>query len=676
MSHLRMKLRFTSIRKKLQLIVIAATLTTLLFTLIGNVVGDIWIYYRTASSELSRQSSMLANTAAALLRAEPARIEDQFRELKSSVLRAGIYNAEGRLVAAHLGPDAVGDFPASPGPRGTRVEGHELVLVEPVFSGPRIIGFTYLSTDYDLADTVIEDAEVAAVVALLALAIALMLTRRLEKLVTGPIIAVAGIVRNVVERQDYSRRVERTGNDEVGILVDSFNDMLAVVERRTALLEASNRSLEQEARVREEAQREVLRLNAALEMRVRERTAQLEESNLNLVLATAAAEEAKAAAEDANQAKSAFLSSMSHELRTPLNSILGFGQLLSSDAHPEEHRKEFTDYIMKAGTHLLALINEILDLAKVESGTLMLSIEPVALAEVMLDCEAMVAPLAAERQVRLSFPGQVELVVQADRTRLKQVLLNLLSNAIKYNRPDGSVRVECRAGRDGRVRIGVSDSGRGLSPAQMAKLFQPFNRLGQENGSEEGTGIGLTVTKRLVELMDGTIDARSAPGVGSEFWIDLPGAAAGAAPGRKAHAAAPAPALAAPDAAAPTLLYVEDNPANLRLVEAIVSLCPPVRLLSAPDARLGIQLARAHLPDVILMDINLPGMNGIDALAILQADPATAHIPVLAVTASAMTDDIALHAGGGFFRYLTKPLDIDAFWVAVRAALDAGKETR
>ncbi|HZV65755.1 MAG TPA: ATP-binding protein [Telluria sp.] len=674
MPNLRMKLRFTSIRKKLQLIVIAATLTALLLTLIGNVAGDLWLYYRTVSSELSSQSSMLVTTAGPLLRAEPAQVEEQFRQLKSSVLRAGIYNAQGQLLATHFAPGATAHLPASPGATGMRVEGRELVYVEPVFAGLRIVGYTYLSADYDLDQTVIEDTEIAVVVALLALAIALLLTRRLEKLVTGPIIGVARTVRDVVEQQDYSRRVERDGNDEVGTLVDSFNDMLAVVERRTALLEASNRSLAQQGREREDAQREVLQLNVGLEMRVRERTAQLEESNRNLELARAAAEEARAAAEDANQAKSAFLSSMSHELRTPLNSILGFGQLLSSDMHPEEHRKEFTAYIMKAGTHLLTLVNEILDLAKVESGTLMLSLEPVALAELMADCEAMVAPLADQRQIALHLPEQVELVAQADRTRLKQVLLNLLSNAIKYNRAGGSVRVECRAGRAGRVRIGVCDSGQGLGPAQMEKLFQPFNRLGQESGAEEGTGIGLTVTQRLVELMDGTIEARSTLGVGSEFWIDLPCAVVDASARGVADAAAPHPVPASLDAAAPTLLYVEDNPANLKLVEAIVGLSPQVRLLSAPDAMLGIQLARAHLPDLILMDINLPGMSGIEALAVLRADPATAHIPVLAVTASAMTDDLALRAAGGFFRYLTKPLDIDEFWVVVHAALDARKE--
>ena len=292
--------------------------------------------------------------------------------------------------------------------------------------------------------------------------------------------------------------------------------LLAEVEQRAQALERSNRELAREAQQRAQAQQEVMRLNQELEARVHERTLQLELKNGELALAM---HEARSA----SQAKSAFVSSMSHELRTPLNAILGFAQILSSDRLPStlEQKKEFAGHILKAGRHLLTLINEILDLAKVESGTLSLSLEPVALRPLLEECRHMTAPLAAGRGIAMVFADDCRLSVQADRTRLKQILLNLLSNAIKYNRDQGSVSIDCAVQVGGRVRISVRDTGMGLDSAQQALLFQPFNRLGQEGGAQEGSGIGLVVTKRLVELMDGGIGVASMPGAGSTFWIAL-----------------------------------------------------------------------------------------------------------------------------------------------------------
>jgi PAS domain S-box-containing protein len=390
----------------------------------------------------------------------------------------------------------------------------------------------------------------------------------------------------------------------------------------------------------------------------------LQETNIAL-------EGAKSAAEKANLAKSDFLSSMSHELRSPLNAILGFGQLMESGLPlPTPAQKESIDQILQAGWYLLELINEILDLSLIESGRLSLSVESISLAEVLNDCQAMIEPQAQKSGIRMLFPSpDSPYYVKADRTRMKQVLVNLLSNGIKYNRAGGMVEVSCEACSAERVRISFRDTGQGLSAENLSQLFQPFNRLGQEVGAEEGTGIGLVVSKRLVELMGGSIGVESTVGVGSVFWIEMNAAE----PPRlittddQPRALAPAPWQS--DSTLRTLLYVEDNPANLRLIEKLIERRSDMRLLSAIDGNRGIEIARASHPDVILMDINLPGISGIEAMRILADDPATAQIPVIALSANAMPHDIARGLRAGFFRYLTKPIKVNEFMNTLDVAL-------
>ena len=384
-----------------------------------------------------------------------------------------------------------------------------------------------------------------------------------------------------------------------------------------------------------------------------------------------AIERAKSVAEKANRAKSEFLSSMSHELRTPLNAILGFAQLMESAAPPPTpSQKGRIEHILRAGWYLLELVNEILDLALIDSGKLSLSMEPLSLAAVMLECQALIVPQAQKRGISITFPPfKIPYFVDGDRTRVKQVLVNLLSNAIKYNKADGTVVVDCIANFPGRIRIDVTDTGAGLPPEKVAQLFQPFNRLGKEHSVEEGTGIGLVMTKRLVELMGGDIGVESTVGEGSVFWFELNLSAEPQAAAGLSERAVVAPAQAHADAPLHTLLYVEDNPANLMLVEDIIARRPDIRLSSAPDALTGIKLARATQPDVILMDINLPGMSGLQALQILAADPATAHIPLVALSANATPREIEKGLAAGFFRYLTKPIKVDEFMETLAVAL-------
>src|SRR5580704_8970761 len=395
----------------------------------------------------------------------------------------------------------------------------------------------------------------------------------------------------------------------------------------------------------------------------------LQENNTEL-------ERARAAAEKASLAKSDFLSSMSHELRSPLNAILGFAQLMNSDTPPPTPTQTTSiDQILNAGWYLLELINEILDLAQIESGKLALSREPTSLAEVMLECQAMMEPQGQHRGIRMTFPQSgMPFYVDADRTRLKQVLVNLLSNAIKYNQANGTVVVDYTASTPGRLRVSVRDSGAGLSPEMLTQLFQPFNRLGRESSREEGTGIGLVMSKRLVELMGGTIGVASTIGSGSVFWFELNSADAPQLAADQAIPTAVPRAPVQPGAPLRTLLYVEDNPANLKLVEQLIARRPDMRLLVATDGDLGVQLARANQPEVILMDINLPGISGIEALKILREDPATAHIPVVALSANAMPRDVEKGLQAGFFRYLTKPIRVNEFMNTLDVALKFAAE--
>ncbi|MBI3536656.1 MAG: response regulator [Chloroflexi bacterium] len=390
---------------------------------------------------------------------------------------------------------------------------------------------------------------------------------------------------------------------------------------------------------------EIRELNTTLELRVDERTAQLGE--------------AKQEAERANRAKSDFLARMSHELRTPLNAILGFGQLLELDQDAfNSNQQEGIAQILKAGNHLLELINEVLDIARVEAGRMSLSPEPVAILPLAQETADLVRPLAAKRNIALNIEDRIsELIhVNADRQRLKQVLLNLLSNAVKYNRDAGAITLAFQTHADNRLRVQVRDTGPGIAPAMLPRLFTPFERLDADKSKTEGTGLGLALSKRLIEAMGGSIGADSIVGKGSTFWIEF-----AIVPGQTERAARETVTVDLHTRPQKTLLYVEDNLSNLKLVREILDRRGGFKLITAMQGSIGIELAKEHRPDLIVLDVNLPDMYGDEIVRWLKDDAATRDIPIIVLSADSTPHQIERLKSTGARAYLTKPLDVKEF---------------
>jgi signal transduction histidine kinase/CheY-like chemotaxis protein len=484
----------------------------------------------------------------------------------------------------------------------------------------------------------------------------------------------------VTEKNDYSVRAQKLElNNELGIFTDSFNKMLAQIETQNLALQASR---------------------AELERKVEDRTVQLSSSNRDLQReledrrrAEKEAREARVEADRANRAKSEFLSRMSHELRTPMNAILGFGQLLEIDFEAREaegaecardfmQERHSVDQILKGGAHLLEVMNEILDLSAIEAGGLSVSCESVRLDEVVQESIELIEPLARERKIALvskSDIGEVEFAF-ADRQRIKQVLLNLLSNGIKYNRDGGSLSIACtRIGvssgngeldAPGRaIRIDIADTGPGISAQDQQRLFQPFQRLNGERTGIEGTGLGLALSKRMVELMGGTLSLESTVGEGSTFSIEL--LSADAPEVDDGDFDAQALLLSdAPDTAR-TILFIDDSLSNLHLVERILAHRPQIKIVPAMQGRMAIELAQEHKPDVILLDLNPPDMPGWEVLARLQSDPTTRDIPVIVISADAAAAERERLLAAGAFAYLGEPLEVSGFVTAIHRALNA-----
>ena len=614
---------------------------------------------------------------------------------------------------------------------GFRIDGDRILLAQPVTPSGAREGTLYLLADLHATTSQLLKlyGGIFALVLVASLLVAFILSNQFLHIITTPILRLAGTARTIADHNDYSVRAAKVCGDEVGVLTDAFNQMLAQIQSQdTALRENENKLAQAQAIAHlgywerdlitdrlmwssetnrvfglspEEDVNNFARFQELIYPEDRDMVMQavgvalrggpryeveyrvvwpsgevrfvysqgdviLDEAGqprrmfgtVQDVTERKLVDEVKRA----SKAKSEFLSRMSHELRTPLNAILGFGQLLERQKPTEVQRKR-VGYILSAGKHLLDLINEVLDISRIEAGRMQLSLEPVCVADALEETLDLMRPLATERSIQLSASADIDAGVHvlADRQRFKQVLVNLLNNAVKYTPFFGGVAVSYHVPGNEKVRVLVSDTGPGIPAEKLARLFTPFERLGAEQSAIEGTGLGLALSQRLMDAMGGSIGVESAVGKGSTFWIELPLAKSplerfprdGADNGARQPSSEPA---------SRSILYIEDNLSNLALIEQMLAERPGTALLTCMQGKVGLDLARQHTPDLILLDLHLPDLPGWDVLSQLKADSTTRHIPVVVISADATKRQMNRLMSAGAAHYLTKPLDVNKFF--------------
>ncbi|HXX41259.1 MAG TPA: ATP-binding protein [Chthoniobacterales bacterium] len=726
-------LRDLPIRQKITLVIMLIAGIALLFAFAGLFCFQAYTLKQQSTHELAVVGEVTAhNCAAAVL----------FKDEDAAKQILGGLRTMPQIVSAHL-QLLDGDRLASFGlmrdesvinaarlKSGAQINGNRILFAQPVVVSGKEEGTLYLLADLHAMTSQLLKlyGGIFALVLAASLLLAFLLSNRFLHFITTPVLRLAATARTIADHKDYSVRATKVCGDEVGLLTDAFNQMLAQIQSQDSALRKAEEKYRLifedaiEGMFQTTPDGKCLSANPALARMYgydsteefmaianigevlyvdparRDEFKQLIETqgfvelfesevyrkdrskiwvcaNARCVRDASGAiayyegtveditqQKRVAEIERANRAKSEFLSRVSHELRTPLNAILGFGQLLERQS-PSETQRTRIQYILNAGKHLLGLINEVLDISRIESGRMQLSLEPVRAADALIEALDLMRPLAAERSIQLSADASFDssVFVLADRQRFKQVLLNLLTNAVKYTPISGSVTVSQNTNGNQNVRIFVQDTGPGIPSEKLDRLFRPFDRLGAEQSNVEGTGLGLALSQRLMQAMGGCIGVETTVGGGSTFWIELP----------RSQSPLENPSsrrIRAVDAGGDVkvtnrkILYVEDNVSNLTLVEQLMEERPEIELLTAMKGRLGLDLARQHSPDLILLDVHLPDIDGREVLSELKSSERTRNIPVVVISADATAHQIQRLTKAGSDAYLAKPLDVVEFF--------------
>ena len=620
----------SNLKDRLQNITRVTLIVALVVITVITILGTFALNFKNAINESQSSALLMAdNATASLLFNDAAAAKELLKSMSHtpSVRTAVIYDSAGHPFSIYTAEKNSAIAPLLRRNENISLSFYQIDITKPILHEKKILGYLFLSSSLkDVYVLMMMQCLIMLIAAIVSLLIVWKFLSHLSSSILQPLSSLTDSMKDVSNQANYSARAVSSDIIELNTLADGFNHMLEQIRTRDERLAAQRDSLEEE---------------------VASRTSQLWE--------------AKEEAERANNAKSSFLSSMSHELRTPLNAILGFSQLLEYQGNMPEQHKDSLNEILMAGNHLLSLINEVLDLSKIESGHIDVFLEPVDVHTVVNEILRLLTPMAAKYGIQLSQHVPENALVIADQVRLKQVLLNLLSNAIKYNRNNGKVDFSVKQLDSGMLRIMVSDTGYGIPENRIDELFEPFNRLNAEGSEIEGTGIGLSLSIRLVKKMQGNINVESVVDKGSTFSVDLPIADAPGTLKTPSSHQKKAPLRHDPSSQLGThnILYIEDNPASLKLVERILSDRADIHLMTAHTPELGIELASAYEPEVILLDINMPGMSGYKVLEIFQADERLKKTPVVAITANLLSNTTDKSKAAGFTEYLTKPIDVN-----------------